>query len=284
MCDTATGYIARVRDLSREQIETFTTNTKILIIPDDTDDMSDVLEFIIHWNQRGITKFVLHLPSDNIISLNELIEKTPSLRCCSFVASMSNAAVAREKTTNSKIYYPLTVLTDLLKTFTGKPPNPNVNMIVVSNDSNPYFTEILNSGPEPAYRISELTVEKVNDFAQTGVDILVAFSYPDEMDRFVEILNDPKCQYSRQITFMELREIFVEKALKLSKVNSIIALSSGVSMSATSDVYPGVTTQNPYDNCSLIFTNNSKVWKQLRETGVLRKGSTYFGSNTVQLI
>ena len=47
MCDTATGYIARVRDLSREQIETFTTNTKILIIPDDTDDMSDVLEFII---------------------------------------------------------------------------------------------------------------------------------------------------------------------------------------------------------------------------------------------
>lgn len=274
----------KLRNLTREQIETFTTNTKILILPDETGDMTEALDFIIYWNKRGITKFVLHLPSNNIISLNELIEKNQSLRCCTFVATLSNASIAREKTISSRIYYPLTVVTDLIKVFTGKPAAPNVNMIVVSDDPNPYFTEILNSGAEPAYRISELTLEKVNAFALTGVNIIVAIVYPVEMDRFINILNDPECQYSRQITFLELRQIFFDQVLQISKVNSIIALSSGVSMSATSSVYPGVTNQQLYDNASLTFANNSKIWKRLHETGVLQKGVTYFGSNNVQLL
>ena len=47
-------------------------------------------------------------------------------------------------------------------------------MTIVSDTRSPFFDEIYETGPKPAYRISELTIEKINEFVDTGnaIDLL----------------------------------------------------------------------------------------------------------------
>lgn len=47
-------------------------------------------------------------------------------------------------------------------------------MTIVSDTRSLFFDEIYETWPKPAYRISELTIEKINEFVDTGnaIDLL----------------------------------------------------------------------------------------------------------------
>ena len=99
--------------------------------------------------------------SGTLKNLNILIQNNIRLDKCIFFATLSNADSIRNVIAEN-IYFSLSSLSIVLKGFLNIPPN--YVMTIVSDENTPYYNQIYNTGPKPVYRISELTVEKVNEF------------------------------------------------------------------------------------------------------------------------
>jgi hypothetical protein len=139
-------------------------------------------------------------------------------------------------------------------------------MTIVSDDIiNPYYTQLYLEGPKPAYKISELTVEKMNDFVDNGnsLDLLIALSNSpvNEFEILNKILLDPACKYTNFATFLELLEFDLQYVNKLkSKLASINNVASNVSINGSIEQYPTINSITLYDNCSIQLVNSYFSW------------------------
>ena len=138
-------------------------------------------------------------------------------------------------------------------------------MTIVSDANTPYYNQIYNTGPKPVYRISELTVKKVNAFVNKGTasDMLIALNeFPiNEFAKLNKILLDPACKYKNFATFIELSSTnipFIEKLkVKLARINNI---SSNVSLCGVTDAYPDIDSCTLYQNSAIQFVNFYNEW------------------------
>jgi hypothetical protein len=197
--------------------------------------------------------------SEILKNLNILIQNSRRLEKCIFFATLSNADSVRNVIAKN-IYFSLSALSIVIKGFLNIPQN--YIMTIVSDENTPYYNQIYNTGPKPAYRISELTVEKVNEFVDNGtaIDMLIAIN---ELEPLNKILLDPACKYKKFATFIELDNIniqFVEKLkVKLARINN---LASNISFSGVTNAYPDIDSLTLYQNSAIQFVNFYNKWSE----------------------
>jgi hypothetical protein len=202
--------------------------------------------------------------SETLQELNLLIQNNRKLDKCIFFATRSNADSVRDVIAKN-IYFSLSALCIVLRGFLNIPPN--YVMTIVSDLNTPYYNQIYETGPKPVYRISELTVEKVNEFVDNvnSIDMLIALSSipTNEFEKLNKILLDPACKYNKFATFIELETIdipFVEKLkVKLARINNI---ASNVSIIGVTNAYPDFGSILLYANSAVQFVNFYKQWSE----------------------
>ena len=256
------AYIQNKGILSNEQIKKYMGDIKYL----SEDDTTLMYKFIVCCNKcYKITNFCLMIFSDNLQELNILIKNNRNLDNCNFFATASNANSVREETAKN-IYYTLSSLSVILKGFENIAPG-NV-MTIVSDGNTPYNNQIYITGPKPAYRISQLTVEKVNEFVDNGaaLDMLISL---DDFEKLTKVLLDPACKYKNFATFIELPSLnnpFIEKlSKKLARINTI---SSNVSLVGLTSAYPDISQILLYQNTAIQFVNFYDQWDKFIERAI----------------
>jgi hypothetical protein len=255
------AYVQNIGLLSNEEIQKYMGDIKYL----SEDNANLIYKFIICCNKcYKITNFCLNIFSETLQNLNLLIKNNKNLDNCKFFATASNADSVRNVIAKN-IYFTLSSLSVILKGFENIAPG-NV-MTIVSDGNTPYNNQIYNTGPKPAYRISELTVEKVNEFVENGaaIDMLISLNeYPvNEYELLNKVLLDPACKYKNFATFIELGSTnlpFVKKLKKkLAKINTI---SSNVSFIGVTNSYPALGSILLYANSAVQFVNFYKQWDE----------------------
>lgn len=253
------AYIQDSNLLTQEQIKKYMNNIKYL----SSFNYIEIYDFIVCCNKcYKITNFCLTINSESLTQLNTLIKNNRKLDNCNFIATYSNADLTRE-ITGKNIYFALSSLNIILENYSKIEPF-NV-MTIVSNVKSPFFDQIYKTGPKPAYRMSELTVEKVNEFIDkgNGIDLVIALDYieDNEYKKLNEILLNPLCKYKNFATFIELNNSSIPIVNKLNKkLASINNIASNVSINGMIDVYPDVDYLYLYSNCAIQLVNTYKEW------------------------
>jgi len=257
------AYIQDFDILSEEQILKYMGNIKHKTEP----DVSKIYKFILCCNKRyKITNFCLSINSGTLNNLNLLIQDNRSLDNCIFIATRSNANLVRE-TIAKNIFFSLSEVSILIKDYLDIEPY-NV-MTIVSDTNTPYFNEIYELGPKPAYRISELTVEKMNEFVDNpsgnSLNLLIAINnFPvNEFEHLANILLDPACKYKNFATFIELdnRDIPIIVNSINTKLVGSTNIASNVSINGLTDLYPDLNILTLYNNCSIQLVNEYLNWE-----------------------
>ena len=250
------AYIQNIGLLTNEQIQKYMGDIKYIT----SDDLMIIYKFMVCCNKYyKITQFCLMINSGILKNLNILIQNSRRLEKCVFFATLSNADSVRNVIAEN-IYFSLSSLSVVLKGFLNIPPN--YVMTIVSDENTPYYNQIYNTGPKPVYRISELTVEKVNEFVDNGnaIDMLIAIN---EFEMLNKILLDPACKYKNFATFIELSSTnnpFIEKLkVKLARINNI---ASNISFCGVTNAYPDIDSLTLYQNSAIQFVNFYYKWSE----------------------
>ena len=255
------AYIQNIGLLTNEQIQKYMGDIKYIT----SDDLMIIYKFMVCCNKYyKITQFCLMINSGILKNLNILIQNSRRLEKCVFFATLSNADSVRDVIAEN-IYFSLSSLSVVLKGFLNIPPN--YIMTIVSDENTPYYNQIYNTGPKPVYRISELTVEKVNEFVDNGnaIDMLIAIN---EFKMLNKILLDPACKYpackyKNFATFIELSSTnnpFIEKLkVKLARINNI---ASNISFCGVTNAYADIDSLTLYQNSAIQFVNFYYKWSE----------------------
>jgi hypothetical protein len=255
------AYIQNIGLLTNEQIQKYMGDIKYIT----SDDLMIIYKYIVCCNKYyKITQFCLMINSGILKNLNILIQNSRRLEKCVFFAKLSNADSVRDVIAEN-IYFSLSSLSVVLKGFLNIPPN--YIMTIVSDENTPYYNQIYNTGPKPVYRISELTVEKVNKFVDNGnaIDMLIALNdFPiNEFKMLNKILLDPACKYKNFATFIELSSTnnpFIEKLkVKLARINNI---ASNISFCGVTNAYSDIDSLTLYQNSAIQFVNFYYKWSE----------------------
>lgn len=256
------AYIQKFNAITDEQVIKYMGNIKFLT----SEDTERIYKFIVCCNKcYGITNFCLNIPSGNLNKLSSLIENNRKLDNCIFIANYSNANSVRDVIAKN-IYFSLSALSVLIDDY--KDINPYNIMTIVSDDrTNPFYDQLYLEGPKPSYRISELTVEKMNEFvdAGNGLNLLIALSNSpvNEYETLNNILLDPASKYTNFATFIELLEFDRQYVDKLKpKLVSITNIASNVSICGLTELYPDINSITLYDNCSIQLVNTYESWQK----------------------
>ena len=250
------AYIQNIGLLTNEQIQKYMGDIKYIT----SDDLMIIYKFMVCCNKYyKITQFCLMINSGILKNLNILIQNSRRLEKCIFFATLSNADSVRDVIAEN-IYFSLSSLSVVLKGFLNIPPN--YIMTIVSDENTPYYNQIYNKGPKPVFRISELTVEKVNEFVDNGnaIDMLIAIN---EFEMLNKILLDPACKYKNFATFIELSSTnnpFIEKLkVKLARINNI---ASNISFCGVTNAYADIDSLTLYQNSAIQFVNFYYKWSE----------------------
>ena len=256
------AYIQRFNSLTKQQIKKYMGNIKYLT----SIDPLEIYNFIVCCNEKcKITNFCLAIDSGTLKELNTLIKNNKDLDNCIFVATYSNANYVRDIITKN-IYFSLSAESVIINNYLNI--EPYKIMTIVSNDlKNPFYDQLLLNGPKPAYRINELTVEKMNEFVDrgNGLNLLIALDNQppvNEFEKLNKILLDPACKYENFATFIELEEFDIPIVNKLrSKLVKINNIASNVSLVGLTGLYPDINKYTLYSNCTIQLVNNYSSWK-----------------------
>lgn len=263
------AYIQKPNQLTDEQIIKYMGDIKYLI----SDDPLRIYKFIICCNKcYGITNFCLAVPSGVLEFLSSKIENNRSLDNCIFVATYSNANYVRDIIAKN-IYFSLSELSVLINNYSSVAPY-NIMTIVSDDRTNPFYDQLYLEGPKPAYRIGDLTVEKVNEFVDNGngLDLLIALSNSpvNEYETLNNILLDPACRYVNFATFLELLSFDIQFVEELqTKLVSINNIASNVCVCGLTDLYPDINSITLYENCSIQLVNNFSNWPNYIKSYIL---------------
>lgn len=262
------AYIQNVNFLSDEQISKYMGKIKYLT----SEDPLQMYNYIVFCNNfYKITNFCLNIDSGNILSLTSLIEKNRKLDNCIFVATYSNASSVRDIVAKN-IYFSLSCLSVLLSSFTNIEPN-KVMTIVSDDDKNPFYAQLLLEGPKPAYRISDLTVEKMNEFTKNGgSNLLIGLSnFPvNEHEMLNKILLDPASEYKNFATYLELLTIDIPYVNQLKmKLTKTYNLASNVCIVGLTGAYPDINSYTLYENCAIQLVNTYNNWPHYVKSSVV---------------
>ena len=261
------AYIQNLPFLDELQIKKYFGNIKNFT----SSNSEEIYKFIICCNNcYKITNFCLNVNSRNLSEINQLIKNNRKLDKCIFVATRSNANSVRDVIAKN-IYFSLSSLNIILSNYQNI--EPFRVMTIVSDFNSPFYNQIYTEGPKPAYKLSELTVEKVNDFVEkNGIDLLIALNDINENEfiKLNKILLDPACKYRNFATFIELElinaPIIIELEKKLASINNT---ASNVSISGSTNSYQDLSPFTLYTNSAIQLVNNFSSWSKFINSSIL---------------
>ena len=264
------AYIQNFNLLTNKQIKKYMGNIKFLSL----NDPIEMYKFIVCCNKcNKITNFCLNIWSETLKILNILIKNNKKLDNCIFIATFSNANSIRDEITKN-IYFSLSSVNVMIQDYLDIAPY-NI-MTIVTDTKNPYFDQIYETGPKPAYRISELTVQKMNEFVNNGsaINLLIALdkdNFPiNEYEKLNKILLDPLCKYKNFATFLEFdvkNIIFMEKLQK--KLVSINNIAANVSINGIVSSYPDINSFTLYNNCAIQLVKTYNSWSIYTKSSIV---------------
>jgi len=270
------AYIQDPDLLTQEQIKKYMPCVKNLT----SFNPIEIYKFIVCCNKcYKITNFCLNINSGVLRPVTNLIEKNRNLDKCIFISTRSTANKIRA-TAPKNIYFALSSLDVVISDYTNI--NPFTVMTIVSDSRTAYYDQIYETGPKPAYRISELTVEKVNEFVDNGngIDLLIALSDDTgdlkEFEELNKILLDPACKYVNFASFMTLELSVIPIITKLkNKLAGIYGVASNVSINGLIESYPGINPYTLYQNCAIQLVNSYFIWSfYIKNTIVFNRFNT----------
>ena len=145
-------------------------------------------------------------------------------------------------------------------------------MTITSDIRNDFFNELYAIGPKPSYRLSEVTVEILNNFYNNGIgnNIIIGLSSNpvNEFEILNKILLDPRCKYNNFVTFVELDTEQTNIASNLNiKLVAIQNISSVISLDIIKPpiLYPDLNPITLYNNCAIQLVNNNEKWLEYIE-------------------
>jgi uncharacterized membrane protein (UPF0127 family) len=221
-----------------------------------------ILNYVLHVNSGVLSDFIdyIYNKKNKSINANALLHK------CTFVATYSNADVIREKNMikRTNIYFSLSPASSMIQDLSSIPSGNY--MLVVSDTDNPYFNQLFNADISPKYRISQLSIEKINQFSLTGFNIIIGLNTENEFRKFTSLILESN--FTKQLTSIELNypDIILELQNKLSLIKSI---SSGVSISIDSHYTKDINNLVTYENNAIAIVNVYEKWNQLIELKML---------------
>ena len=232
-------------------------------------------------NNKNIYKYVLYLNSNVISDLIDFlyIKKKNSQKAkkmlskCILVATLSNADIVRQKNIEKKtnIYFSLSPISDVLSAFNGIPPNRL--MLVVSDTVSPYYEQIYNINVTPKYKLSELTVEKINQFVLTGSNITMSLNTLEEYEKITQLIL--QSNYTRQLSVIEIEYVDLLRPL-FNKLSSITTSSSGVALCGNINIYNDLNKYLPYQNNALMLIYFYNEWENFIKRNIISiKSPTY---------
>jgi len=262
------AYIQNLPFLNKLQIKKYFGNIKNFT----SNNTDEIYKFIICCNNcYKITNFCININSRNLSELNQLIKNNRKLDECIFVATRSNANSVRD-VISKNIYFSLSSLNVILANYRNI--EPFRIMTIVSDFISPFYNQIYIEGPKPAYRLSELTVEKVNKFVDNGngLDLLIAINdiNKNEFLELNKILLDPACKYRNFATFIELELFSIPTLIELrKKLASINNIASNVSISGSTNSYPDISSYTLYTNSAIQMVKNYSSWSIFINSSIL---------------
>lgn len=251
-------------------------------------DAKEIYKFIKKNAQKKcILKYVLDVNSG---VLNQLIDyislKKDKCTCCSIIdkctliATRSNANSVRDKNMlkGTNIYFTLTPIGEILKDYYDN------RIFVVSDTQTPYYNEIYNFKNTNNYKLSELTIDILNQYK--GTSITCALDTPDEYSKYVSLIL--QSNYRRILQFFEINYLDIVKPLyKVMFSMNNISAASGIVGNILE--YPGLDIFKIYENSSLMLINQASLWEMFIKNKIVSnkvcdysKLITYLDSNDFQ--
>lgn len=260
-----------------------------------SNDETDIFDFIKeHASQNNIFNFVLHIDSETLRKLIFLMaekkrksKKTRNLLAkCTFVATYSNADSVRELNNekDTGISFALSPLNEVLSSV----PNGTVIkteeqedeqskkevMVVISDTDSPYYKQIdehfvsEEGSTLVKYKVSELTVDLINDFVNNeGYTMVLALDTEEEFNEVGQKVSDS--MFKKQVHIIECTQPQSEGVRKMqAKVSDIQTSSSGVCINGTGTEYSGLNTLIAYEKCAAILTQLWSSFKKLKKANV----------------
>jgi len=238
-------------------------------------------------NKKCIYKYILHINSGVLSALidyiyekkNKSVNAKSLLSKCILVATISNADSVRDKNTKleTNIYFCVSKISKVLKGFDGIPPNRA--MFIVSDYNSPYYEQIYKTNVVPKYRVSEITLDAINQFSKLGSSITLSL---DSRDEYIKVLNlIQQSNFTRQVSVIEIDNIELFTHL-FSKISSITVSSSGVGIVANSNKYPDLDQETLYFNITpLTLISLSKKWESFIRDHVISIENPNYNINVV---
>ena len=209
--------------------------------------------------KKCILKYVLDINSNVLDKLIDYISlKRDKCSCCSIIdkctlmATRSNATNVREKNILKKtnIFFTLTTIGIILNTYTDN------RLFVVSNTQSPYYNEIFNFKKTNNFRISDLTVDILNQYK--GSSITCALDTPAEYTKYVSLIL--QSNYRRFCQFFEINYLEIVKSLD-KVVFNINNISAGSGLVGNILDYPELNIFKIYENTSLMLILQASIWE-----------------------
>ena len=243
----------------------------------------EIYKFIKSNAKRNcIFKYVLHLDSGILDQFIDLIytRKQNSLSArrflskCTFVATISNADYVREKNIekNTNIYFSLSPLSQILKDYKSIPRNRH--MFIVSDQITPYFNQIMDVDFIFKYRVSEVTVEIINQFVNEVSGNLSLFLNDDE--EIIKITNLlVQSNFVRALWTTELYNLELLRPL-FNKVELVFSDSSGAGICGNTFKYTDLNKFILYENTAAVLVNSYESWDEYIRNNVISSELTNY--------
>jgi len=184
-----------------------------------------IFKYILHVNSLVLNNFIDYIYNKK----NKSINAVSLLNKCILVATYSNADSVRAKNIQYKtnILFSLSPLSEIIKSYLGYPNDKA--MLVVSDQSTPYYDQIFESEIIPKYRISDVTVDKINNFTKTAIIMIVALNSLEEVKLLTDlILQSNYFQVVASIEAIAIDELFELKIRFHQYLYVVLGLEFGV--------------------------------------------------------
>jgi hypothetical protein len=277
------ALIQSVEVFSRELNKEYLGDIPILT----SKDSKEIYKYIVlNAKKNNIYKFVLDLDSSVLDKLIDVIyekkNKSFNIRTlfskCILIATYSNADRIREKNLqkNTNIYFGISPLSEILNTFKSVPVDKA--MLVVSDNNNPFFTQIYNFNIIPKYRISELTIQHINEFSKTGFIIIIALGEKSEYSQFSNLIL--QSEYNKQLTGIEIEDIDDVKLL-INKLSTITSISSGIALKGDFYYYPKIHPYLGYDNLDIMLVKLVNIWEGMIDLKIITQSPCVYNTSLI---
>ena len=191
------------------------------------------------------------------------------LEKCTFIATYSNADSVRAKNIekNTNIYFGLSPISVVLNSFVSSSITNNKFFFIVSDSDTPYYNQIYNTNIIYKYKVSQLTLQSINDHVSRGGGrIILSLDTREEYNKVIDLIIESN--QTLAVSVIEPENIDIISRLK-THISNIYFQSSGVSLSGDSFYYSDLNTNSFYENCVVILINEYKRWKYLIKRNVI---------------